>query len=120
MKTTLTLLTALLLAPLAALHAADASTAVKTARFFVSDLKTDYRQNPLGLETRHLRFFWRVSAGKQRAWRAQAASSPDKLAAGKADLWDSSRRDGGETTQIAYEGCGLRNRPAISPPRSGC
>jgi alpha-L-rhamnosidase len=105
MNSTLSLLAALLLAPLATLHAASG--------FQVSGLKTDYRQNPLGLETRHLRFFWRVSEGEQTAWQAQAASSAEKLAADKADLWDTGKHVGAETTQVAYEGKPLASRQRV-------
>ena len=100
-----TLLAVLLLAPLTAIH--DASD------FQVSDMKTDYRQNPLGLETRHLRFFWRVSTGEQTAWQVQATSSPQRLAAGQADLWDSGKRAGAATAQIAYEGKPLSSRQRV-------
>jgi alpha-L-rhamnosidase len=89
-------------------HPAGAATAepsaIQTTGFRVGELKTDYRINPLGLEARHLRFFWLVHGGDQAAWQVQAASAPERLADGRADLWDSGRQEGVATTQVAYGG----------------
>ncbi len=93
--------------------ASDLSSAVQPARFRVGELKTDYRVNPLGLEARHLRLFWQVSEGDQAAWQVQAASAPEKLADGRADLWDSGRQEGVATTQVAFAGKPLASRQRV-------
>ncbi|MHB8902437.1 MAG: family 78 glycoside hydrolase catalytic domain, partial [Thermoguttaceae bacterium] len=92
------------------LPAAEPVAGPRPADFCTSDLKTDYRVNPLGLETRHLRFSWQVSEGDQSAWQVQVAGSAEKLEAGEADLWDSGRREGEATAQVAYEGTPLAAR----------
>lgn len=66
-------------------------------------LKCEYRTNPIGLETAYPRLSWQTSDG-QVAWRVRAASSPEKLASGEADLWDSGKICGRETYGIAYSG----------------
>lgn len=87
--------------------------AATRAGFRVADLKTDYRVNPLGLERRHLRFFWRLDEADQAAWQVQAASSPQQLERGAADLWDSGRREGAATAHVAYEGAPLASRQRV-------
>ena len=76
----------------------------ETPAFRVLDLKTGYRVNPLGLEARHLHFCWRVTSGEQAGWQIQSASAPERLSAGRADLWDTGKRNGAANTLIAYEG----------------
>ena len=96
LKHTLSLITALLLAPLAAL--AIAPTA----------LKTEFLENPLGIDTANPRFLWIVEdptpGAKQTAYQLQAASSAEKLAKGEADLWDSGKVASDETLGIEYGG----------------
>jgi alpha-L-rhamnosidase len=100
MKTTL--LFSLLLAPLLA-HAIEPTS-----------LKTEYLENPLGLDTAKPRFSWIVEdatpGAKQSAYQVQVASSPDKLASGKADLWDTGKIASDETLGIEYGGSPLASR----------
>jgi len=72
--------------------------------YVTTSLKTDYRINPIGLEVRHLHFFWRLTNGSQTAWQVQVATSPQRLDDGQVDLWDSGKQSGCETTHIAYRG----------------
>ncbi len=85
------LLTALLLAPPGALNGAEISTDTKPV-----NLRCENLVNPLGIDATKPRLSWQMQASdpadrglKQTAYQVQAASSPEKLAAGKADLWDS-------------------------------
>ena len=89
------------------------SIGASAASFRVTELKTDYRVNPIGLEAQHLHFSWQLTKGDQVTWQVQAAGTPELLAAGKADLWDSGKRPGAATTQIAYEGVPLPSRQRV-------
>jgi alpha-L-rhamnosidase len=95
-------LTALLLAPLAA-HAITPGA-----------LKTEFLDNPLGIDTAKPRFSWIVEdttpGAKQSAYQIQAATSPEKLAKGEADLWDSGKNMSDETLGIEYGGRPLGSR----------
>ena len=106
MKHTLKLLTALLLAPLAALHAAEPSS-----------LKTEFLENPLGLDTAKPRFSWIVEdttpGAKQTAYQVQAASSPEKLTQGEVDLWDSGKVSSDQSHLVEYAGKALFSRQPV-------
>jgi alpha-L-rhamnosidase len=71
-------------------------------------LRCEYRVNPLGIAETNPRLSWIVESGergqRQTAYRVLVASSPALLKPGKADLWDSGRRNNSETTAIRYEG----------------
>jgi alpha-L-rhamnosidase len=99
------ILSALLLAPLAA-HAI-APTA----------LKTEFLDNPLALDTAKPRFSWVVEdttpGAKQTAYQVQAASSPEKLAKGEADLWDSGKVASDQSHLVPYAGKALASRQPV-------
>lgn len=71
-------------------------------------LRCEYLTAPDGVESASPRLSWRIRSNRrgaaQTAWQIRVASSPEQLAAGTADLWDSGRIDGPVTTQIAYGG----------------
>jgi len=74
----------------------------------VTDLKTEYLRNPLGLDERKPRLFWRLESEKrgavQTAYRVLVASSPEALAREEGDCWDSGRVASDRMTHIVYEG----------------
>ncbi|MCX6873131.1 MAG: family 78 glycoside hydrolase catalytic domain [Verrucomicrobia bacterium] len=107
MKTTLLSLTALLLAPLAALHAAD-----------VRGLRCEYRDNPLGIDVEKPRLSWVMEdlkseilnpksenrGQKQTAYQVLVASAPELLAKDKGDLWDSGKVASDQSILVEYAG----------------
>ncbi|NBT35631.1 MAG: hypothetical protein EBT03_08870, partial [Betaproteobacteria bacterium] len=99
------LLATLLLAPLAA-HAI-APTA----------LKTEFLENPLAIDTTQPRFSWVVedpsTGAKQTAYQLQASSSPEKLAKGEADLWDSGKVASNQSHLVEYGGRALVSRQSV-------
>ena len=101
----LLLLAALLVAPLT-VHAI-APTA----------LKTEFLKNPLGIDTVKPRFSWIVEdttpGAKQTAYQVQAASSPEKLAKGEADLWDSAKVESDQSHLVNYGGKPLVSRQRV-------
>ncbi|MAT69220.1 MAG: rhamnosidase [Planctomycetaceae bacterium] len=100
------LLTFLLLAPLAAsprAFAADADGVLRAQR-----LRCEYRVEPLGVDNPSPELSWIVASAERNQWqtayRVIVASTPEKLAAGTGDLWDSGRVDGNKTFGVRYEG----------------
>ncbi|MCG5217941.1 alpha-L-rhamnosidase [Streptosporangium sp. KLBMP 9127] len=67
-------------------------------------LKTGYLTDPLGLDDQHPGLSWQPTYGRQQAYRVQAATGPEPLASGEADLWDSGRVDGERHTDVRYGG----------------
>ena len=76
-------------------------------------LTVEYRENPCGLDAAAPRFAWKQSAAPDQtdvrvtAWRILVASSPEKLAAGTGDLWDSGKVAGETSVGIPYAGRAL-------------
>ena len=77
-------------------------------------LRCEYLVNPLGLDEPSPRLSWTMESNRrgarQTAYRLRVASTPEKLAAGAPDLWDSGLVASHETTHIAYAGKPLLSR----------
>jgi alpha-L-rhamnosidase len=71
-------------------------------------LRCEYAVDPLGVDVAQPRLSWIVESDergqRQTAYRILVASSPDLLAQGKGDLWDSGKVDSDETAHIPYAG----------------
>jgi alpha-L-rhamnosidase len=81
------------------------------------DLKTEFLENPLGIDVRQPRLSWRLQAKQENArglrqsgYQIQAASSPELLAAGDVNLWDSGKVISDETIGIVYAVTTLASR----------
>jgi alpha-L-rhamnosidase len=74
----------------------------------VSGLKCEYRVDPLGIDRSQPRLSWVLESKergeKQTAYRILAGTTPDRLAEGKADLWDSGEVASGESVHVLYAG----------------
>lgn len=74
----------------------------------VIDLRCEFASDPLGVDVPNPRLGWKVRSSdrekRQTAWQLVVATDPQLLEPGKADLWDSRKRTGGETTHLPYEG----------------
>ena len=101
----------LLLAPLASLHAAAAT-----------NLRCEYRENPLGIDVVKPRLSWQVEdrgqrsedrGQKQTAYQILVASSEELLAKDQGDLWDSGKVASDRSVAIPYGG------PALESGRTG-
>jgi alpha-L-rhamnosidase len=73
----------------------------------------EYSRKPLAIGVKQPRFSWEVCLPgrnrQQTAYQLLAATSPDLLQPGKADLWDSGKVETSQSTQIEYAGCELRS-----------
>ena len=100
-------LAVLLLAPLGALHAAE-----------VTNLRCEYRENPLGIDVEKPRLSWKLETGnrkpergiRQAAYQVLVASTPELLAQDKGDLWDSGKVASDQSIQVEYAGKPMESR----------
>lgn len=79
-----------------------------SASVAINDLQCEHQTNPLGIDIPAPRLSW-ILESKQRgqaqtAYEILASSSPDKLAVGKADEWDSGKVLSSESINIVYGG----------------
>src|SRR3954471_237073 len=73
-----------------------------------TSLKCDYSVDPLGIDTRAPRLFWRIESTdrgvRQTAFQILVASTPELLARDQGDLWDSGRVKSDVSAGVAYAG----------------
>jgi len=83
----------------------------------ITNLICEYRRNPLGIDVMEPRLGWQLSSDqpntKQTAYRIFAASSPDKLAEGQTDVWDSGKVDSDQSVHVVYAGPRLDSRQRV-------
>lgn len=74
----------------------------------VGSLRTEGQVTPLSIESQHPRLSWIISSDQrdvmQTAYHILVATSPEKLAAGEGDLWDSGRVSSDRSVWVPYEG----------------
>lgn len=79
-----------------------------------SDLKCEYRKNPLGLDMARPRLSWAgedaARGQRQTAYRVLVASTPEILAGDKGDLWDSGKVSSDQSDHVGYAGKALESR----------
>ncbi|MEU0409710.1 family 78 glycoside hydrolase catalytic domain [Streptomyces griseorubiginosus] len=81
-------------------------------RTAVEGLTVEHRTTPLGVDAARPRFGWRtasrVRGRRQTAYRVLVASTPDRLTARHADVWDSGRVDSADSVAVRYAGPPLK------------
>ncbi|MFC9684598.1 family 78 glycoside hydrolase catalytic domain [Streptomyces sp. NPDC056948] len=74
----------------------------------VGALTVEHRTDPLGMDANRPRFGWRIRSAtrgrSQGSYRILVASSPDRLSAARADVWDSGRVRSSDSVAVRYEG----------------
>lgn len=79
----------------------------------VSDLRIEQLSNPMGIDVKMPRLSWKITSDKQdvmqTSYHILVASSPEKLAEDKGDLWDSGVVSGEASMWIAYAGKALKS-----------
>ena len=92
-------------------------TTVNLGSLSATELRVEYRVNPLGIDIVDPRLSWIVESNlrsdKQTGYQILAASSPDLLAKNTGDLWDTGKRNSSATNQIVYQGKPLTSRAQI-------
>jgi len=98
-----------LLAGLALALASSAQGGLRPA-----DLRCEYAVNPLGVEAARPQLSWLLESSernqRQSAYQLLVASTPELLAAGRGDLWDSGRVASADSVHVAYAGAALSSR----------
>ena len=82
----------------------------------VNGLQCEYLDNPQGIDAAQPRLSWRLESDqrdvKQSAYQVRIASSPQILAAGHGDLWDSGKVMADTSVLVPYAGAPLTSREA--------
>jgi alpha-L-rhamnosidase len=83
----------------------------KLSKIAPINLRCEYLQNPLGIDTQNPRFSWQLSSEErgqvQTAYRVIVTSSIDLLNLDRGDMWDSGKVGSGRSVNIVYEGSEL-------------
>jgi alpha-L-rhamnosidase len=79
----------------------------------VINLRTEYVQNPIGLDVKSPRLSWQMhknlNGAKQTAYQILVAATQTQLSSDKGDLWDSGKIDSDQSIQITYKGSELKS-----------
>ncbi|NLN17833.1 MAG: family 78 glycoside hydrolase catalytic domain [Firmicutes bacterium] len=79
-----------------------------------TDLRCEYLQDPLGVDTMAPRLSWKLQSDRrcrmQSGYQVLVASDPSLLLAGKADLWDSGHVHSEQNIHVEYAGQPLQAR----------
>ena len=111
------ILTTCILAAVGMLFCLPAASAAAT----LSNLRCEYRDNPLGIDAEKPRLSWvieergprsEVRGQKQSAYQVLVASTPELLAKDQGDLWDSKKVVSEQSIQVEYAGSSLESRRA--------
>lgn len=82
----------------------------------ISDLKSEYRENPIGIDVQAPRLSWRMASSRtgarQSAYRIVAAGSAAKLDT-TPDLWDSGKLESDQSVHVVYTGQKLASRQRV-------
>ncbi len=73
------------------------------------ELRTQYTENPVGLDEMNPGLSWKLKSSEERnarqtAYRILVASEQNKLTEGETDIWDSGIVESAEQVQVLYEG----------------
>jgi hypothetical protein len=78
-----------------------------------STLRVDGTSTPLGSDDAHPSLSWRLTSGvadeQQGTYRILVATTPSRLVAGRADVWDSGTVRSSDSVGVAYAGPALRS-----------
>ncbi len=94
-----------------------AGTVTVSAALSVSDTSCEYYENPLGVDVAQPRLSWKLTSkergARQTAFQILVASSPQLLAKGRGDLWDSGKLVSEESVHLRYAGATLKSSQHI-------
>src|SRR5262245_58450299 len=79
----------------------------------LTQLKCEYRTNPLGIDVIQPRLSWLLESDqrgqRQTAYQILVASSPEQLGDDQGNLWDSGKVDSAQSAHVVYSGAGVRS-----------
>jgi alpha-L-rhamnosidase len=89
------------------------SLAAQAASLMLTGLRTEYKENPVGIDARKPRFSWQLQAGgrgvMQAAYQIRVARTAADLQTGKNLSWDSGKVNSEESIHREYAGAGLQS-----------
>src|SRR5262245_5140886 len=92
-------------------------TTAASAGLLPTQLRCEYRNNPVGMDVARPRLSWTLEALPtaargltQSAYQVLVASSPEKLAQQQGDLWDSRKVTSDQQNQVEFAGRPLTSR----------
>lgn len=107
-KSIICLIFSVLTLPLAGWGKPETTQAVSVVK-----LRTELLNNPVGIDATQPRLSWNIAGAgrgiRQTAWQIIAASSPEKLASGQGDLWNSGKVESDQSLHIRYSGAALKS-----------
>jgi alpha-L-rhamnosidase len=96
---------------------AAAVTLQAASALTLANLRCEYLRAPSGIDVLQPRLSWELTGEgrnlRQTAWQILAASSPELLQEGRADLWDSGKVSSDETAHIRYAGKALQSAQQV-------
>ncbi len=79
----------------------------------LTNLRTEYKTNPIGIDASHPRFSWEIITDQrdfiQKAYQIRTAESENDLSEGKSLLWDSNKKISDQSNQVVYSGPTLKS-----------
>jgi len=115
-RTRPSILLSCLLSAVALGHASGPPQTAATPSVTVTGLRTEYKENPAGIDARAPRFAWQLRSDargvRQTAYQLRVAGSEPDLRAGRRLVWDSGRVASDASVHVAYAGPPLRSRQA--------
>ena len=86
---------------------------IQSSAVSVTCLKTEYTENPLGLDVTSPRLSWNIESAQraqtQTAYQVMVASSSENLASDTADIWNSEKVESDQSINIDYKGSPLQS-----------
>ena len=83
----------------------------------VEDLRVENLTDPMGIDTRIPRLSWKIVSAEQdvmqESYHILVASSPERLAQDKGDLWDSDVVKSDSSLWISYKGKALKDNQRV-------
>src|SRR5687768_2179241 len=100
--------------------ACQLAASVQAATLKPTNLRCEYRANPVGIDVAKPRLSWVLKSDdpaargqKQTAYQIVVATSPENLQADKGDVWDSGKVASDATNQIVYAGPALKSEQRL-------
>ncbi|HYG34495.1 MAG TPA: alpha-L-rhamnosidase N-terminal domain-containing protein, partial [Clostridia bacterium] len=85
-----------------------------SAALISRELRCEHAENPLGIDAKRPALSWALEAPgrgeRQSAYQILVASSPEGIAAGQGDMWDTGQVRSSQQTGLVYAGKPLANR----------
>ena len=95
-----------------ALHCSLFTLSVSAQQLQVSDLKTEYQENPLNISAAAPRLSWKIRSAQrnvmQTAYQIRVGTDSANLSAGKSLVWDSGKKKGEVSVFLPYAGTPLK------------